>query len=134
YQRKEEFVNRYGFFFDEDVIDIITHWAMEEGISVGTAYEETTKITQKVKVFESGFFDAYGLRITFAEDAMRKIIQECIIKNRNPADLCKSSVQNYQYGLNLIKEKTGQDTFTIHGEALIDSEKYLNTLIQDSYE
>ncbi|MBN2467435.1 MAG: AAA family ATPase, partial [Deltaproteobacteria bacterium] len=29
YQRKEEFVNRYGFFFDEDVIDIITHWAME---------------------------------------------------------------------------------------------------------
>jgi len=44
-----------------------------------------------------------------------------------------SLVKNYEYGLKLIKEKTGKDTFTIHREALEDSEGYLNRLIRKSY-
>jgi len=42
-------------------------------------------------------------------------------------------VQNYEYGLKLIKERTGKDTFTIQREAITGSEGYLNRLIRMSY-
>jgi ATP-dependent protease Clp, ATPase subunit len=42
--RKNEFLTRYGVLLDEEIIELITHWVMEHGISVGAAYQEAIKI------------------------------------------------------------------------------------------
>jgi hypothetical protein len=134
YRRKQEFLAQYGLLLDEDIINLITSWVMEEGISVSAAYEEAVKIRQKVKDFEHSFFDIHGLEITFANDAVNGIIQTVIKENKSPWELCKATLRNYEFGLKLIKEKTGKSKFTIYREALADPEGYLNRLILSSYE
>ncbi len=133
YKRKNEFLNRYGVLLDDEIIDLITYWVMDEGISVSAAYEEAIQIREAVKNFEHQFFETHDLKITFAADALNSIIHKSIKENQNPLDICKEAVKNYEYGLKLIKEKTGKDSFVIHRDALIDSEEYLNRLIRESY-
>lgn len=134
YERKTEFLNQYGVLLDEEIVDLITYWVMEEGISVSAAYEEAIRIRQKVKTFEHHFFETHGLEITFANDALNGIIQKSIRENKSPWDICKNTVKNYELGLKLIKEKTGKNSFTVCREALADPEEYLNRLIKKSYE
>jgi len=132
-KRKNEFLNRYGVLLDDEVIDLITYWVIDEGISVSSAYEEAIGIRQKVKIFEDKFFETHGLKIIFADDALNSIIHQSIKENSDPLEICKNAVKNYEYGLKLIKEKTGNDSFTIHREALKNSEEFLNRLIRKSY-
>jgi len=133
-KRKNEFFNRYGVLLNEEILDIISYWVIDEGISASAAYEKAIKIRQKVESFEQYFFETHGLGITFAEDALNRIIQKSITENKDPWSICKHAVKNYEYGLKLIKEKTGKNSFIIHGEALSNSEEYLNHLIRSSYE
>lgn len=132
--RKKEFLNRYGVLLDEEIIDQITYWVMESGISVSAAYEEAIMIRQKVKNFERNYFETHGLEIIFADDALNAIIQKSIKEGKDPGDICKNSCKNYEYGLKLIKEKTGENSFILHKEALSAPEEYLNDLIRKSYE
>ena len=132
--RKKEFLNRYGVLLDEEIIDLITLWVMEHGISVGAAYQEAIRIQQRVKSFEINFLATYDLEIIFADDALNGIIQKSIKENIDPWDLCQITCKNYEYGLKLVKEKTGTKSFVIHKEALQDPEEYLNSLVRKSYE
>ncbi len=63
--RKKEFLNRYGVLLDEEIIDLITHWVMEHGISVGVAYQEAIRIQQQVKSFEINFLATHAIRNHF---------------------------------------------------------------------
>ena len=132
--RKKEFLTRYGVLLDEEIIDLITHWVMEHGISVGAAYQEAIRIQQRVKSFEINFFATHELEIIFADDALNGIIRISIEENKDPWELCQSTCKNYEYGLKLVKEKTGTKNFVIHKEALQDPEEYLNSLVRKSYE
>ncbi|MBP1709673.1 MAG: family ATPase [Deltaproteobacteria bacterium] len=132
--RKKEFLNRYGVILDEEIIDLITYWVMEHGISVGAAYQEAIRIQQRVKSFEINFLTTHGLEIIFADDALNGIIQKSIKENKDPWEICQSTCKNYEYGLKLVKEKTGTKNFVIHKEALQDPEEYLNSLVRKSYE
>ena len=132
--RKKEFLNRYGVLLDEEIIDLITYWVMEHGISVGAAYQEAIRIQQRVKSFEINFLTTHDLEIIFADDALNGIIQKSIKENKDPWEICQSTCKNYEYGLKLVKEKTGTKSFVIHKEALQDPEEYLNSLVRKSYE
>ena len=132
--RKKEFLNRYEVLLDEEIIDLITTWVTEQGISVGAAYQEAIKIQQRVKSFEKGFFETHGLELIFAEDALNQVIQQAIKEDKDPWEICQNTCKNYEYGLKLIKEKTGTKKFVIHKEALKNPEDYLNSLIRTSYE
>ena len=132
--RKNEFLTRYGVLLDEEIIDLITHWVTEHGISVGAAYQEAIRIRQRVKSFEIYFLAAHELEIIFADDALNGIIQKSIKDNKDPWELCQTACKNYEYGLKLVKEKTGTKSFVIHKEALQDPDEYLNSLVRKSYE
>jgi hypothetical protein len=131
--RKNEFLNRYGVLLDEKIIEVITYWVMEQGISVSAAYQEAINIRQQVKNFERKFTEIHGLEINFAEDLLNGIIEKVIKENKDPWEICQTICKNYEYGLKLIKEKTGVNNFVIHKEALQNPEEYLNSLIRNSY-
>jgi ATP-dependent protease Clp, ATPase subunit len=132
--RKNEFLTRYGVLLDEEIIELITLWVMENGISVGAAYQEAIRIRQRVKSFEINFLVTQEIEIIFADDALNGIIQKSIKEDKDPWEICQTTCKNYEYGLKLVKEKTGTKSFVIHREALQDPEEYLNSLVRKSYE
>jgi len=132
--RKNEFLTRYGVLLDEEIIELITLWVMENGISVGAAYQEAIRIRQRVKSFEINFLVTQEIAIIFADDALNGIIQKSIKEDKDPWEICQTTCKNYEYGLKLVKEKTGTKSFVIHREALQDPEEYLNSLVRKSYE
>jgi len=134
HKRKNEFLKQYGVLLNDNIIDLITYWVVNEGLPVNAVYEEAIKIRRKINFFEAQFLETHDLNITFADDALNAIIQKSIDEDADPLNICNHTVKNYQYGLKLIKEKTGKKSFIIHKEALLDSERYLNLLIEESYE
>ena len=60
---------------------------------------------------------------------------EMALEKEAPIDeLCNAIFENYQQGLKLVKEKTGNDGFMITKEAIRNPEGFLNKLIKESYE
>jgi len=127
--RKEEFVQHYGTFFANEIIDTLVSWVVDEGISLGAAFQEATRLHQSVRTFEQDFEDIYNLSISFAEDALTDILDKSFREGIAPEIICDAAVKNYEYGLKLVQEKTGRTRFTIHRQALSDPEAYLNHLI-----
>ncbi|MBW1943903.1 MAG: hypothetical protein JRJ51_13860, partial [Deltaproteobacteria bacterium] len=39
-----------------------------------------------------------------------------------------------EYGLKLVKDRSGINTFTINGDAVTDMEKYVNDLVRSLYQ
>ncbi len=134
HNRDDEFSARYGDPFAEEIVDTLIAWVMEEGISVSAAFEEAARVRELVRSFEEQFLKKHGVRITFDDDALNDIIDRSFRENVDPETICQSAVNNYEFGLKLIHEKTGKSRFTIHRMALSNSEEYLNQLIRDSYE
>lgn len=133
-QRTEELGARYGITFPSEILTTIVDWVMVESISLNSAYEEAAAIRRKVKAFEDDFFEVHKVRITFADDALRDIMDRAFREDQDAWDICEKAVRNYEYGLKLIYERIGKSEFTIHRMALANSEEYLNKLIRESYE
>ena len=54
-------------------------------------------------------------------------------QNQSILQICEELFRDFQFGLNLIRKNTGQDTFVITAEAVENPDKYLSGLVVASY-
>lgn len=132
-KRKSEFEKRFGSFFPDSRIEILANRMVDKGYDVNTVFEEIIEIQRQIEKFERDFNRRTGLEIEFDEGAVNRLI-ELILNMDSQLNLIFSRLsKDYEYGLELIREKTGQSRFLIPKEAVDDPEGYLNKMILDIY-
>ena len=71
------------------------------------------------------------INVILEEDAIDFIIEQFINKTiNNIDDVYKKMVNDFEFGLNLAREKTGKNRFFLTRDALIDPEKYIGEIIK----
>jgi hypothetical protein len=75
----------------------------------------------------------HGIALEFAPEARERIIVLAGAGAAAVEALCTKLFANYPLGLNLLRERTGRDTFAISAAAIADPEGYLNGLIRENY-
>lgn len=132
-RRKSEFEKRYSCIFPETRIEIVANRMVEKGYDVNTVFEEVVEIQKQLDKFERDFHRKTGLEIEFNEEAVNRVI-ELILNTGNQWNSIFSRLsKDFEYGLELIREKTGQNHFVISKEAVDDPEGYLNRMILEIY-
>jgi ATP-dependent Clp protease ATP-binding subunit ClpX len=96
-------------------------------------YERRQLMREFVRDFERKFEQRHGLRLRFADDTTEEIIERAIRADKSVTDLCKELFKDYQFGLSLIRNNTGQTEFLIPKTALDDPDKFLSDLVVASY-
>ncbi len=130
--REAEFKKRYGMVFREDRINLIVNRMIEKGYDVNTVSEEVVEVQRQTEEFEKDFQSRTGIDLQFSEDAINRITEIILSEGKGTALFSRLS-KDYEYGLELIREKTGKNDFVITGEGVDDPEGYLDRTIREIY-
>ncbi len=132
-RREGEFKKRYGIVFREGRIDLIVNRMIEKGYDVNTVSEEVVEIQQQVEEFERDFQRRTGIDLQFSEEAINRITEIILNEEGKGAALFSRLSKDYEYGFELIRDKTGQREFIVTRETVDDPEGYLNRMIREIY-
>ena len=131
--REAEFKKRYGIVFRERRIDLIVNRIIEKGYDVNTVFEEAVGIQRQVEEFEMDFKRRNGIYLQFSEEAIDRISEMILNEDGKAATIFSRLSKDYEYGLELISDKTGQKEFIITREAVDNPEGYLDRTIREIY-
>jgi ATP-dependent Clp protease ATP-binding subunit ClpX len=131
--REAEFKKRYGVVFLEGRIALIVNRMIEKGYDVNTVFEEVVEIQRLVEDFERDFYRKNGISIQFDNEAIDRITEITLKEDGKGTTILSRLSKDYDYGLELIRDKTGQKEFILTKEAVDDPEAYLNRMIREIY-
>jgi len=131
--RKDEFQKRYGLLFTERKVALIAHRVVEKGYEVNTVFGEVAEVQERVEKFSKDFERKLGVLLRFEEEAIDRITEIALDEEPEETTVFSRLSRDYEYGLGLIRDKTGQNEFVLTKEAVDDPEGYLNRMIREIF-
>ena len=95
--------------------------------------EESVVMRQLVHDFAARFREAHGLAIRFTDDAADFLSTQANAAGAAVRDFCGTRFKDFQFGLKLVAQNTGQQEFTIDRAAAESPEKILSEWVVASY-
>ena len=95
--------------------------------------EEKLAARQLVEEFAQRFDQAHGLKIRFTDQAAGLLIARAREESLPIRDLCAKLFKDYQFGLKLIAQNSGQQAFVIDADAVQAPDKLLSDWVVSSY-
>jgi endopeptidase Clp ATP-binding regulatory subunit ClpX len=132
-RRRPDFERRYGQLMTPRRTDMALDLMLKADSDIEGAYDELLYMYNQVRAYEVVFLERLGLSLQFAEDAVDEILARSISTGRPSSQICKALSQDLEFGLKLVRDKTGRDNFDITREAIENPEGYINRLIKESY-
>jgi len=124
---------RFGLDIHDKRLDLIADLYLTSITSIDTAVEDFSAMYDQVKLEEASLIDKLDVTLAFDENAIDEIIGEAIRSGQEPGPLTFQLAKRLEYGLRLVKDRSGIDTFTISADAIRDMEGYINDLIKRTY-
>ena len=95
--------------------------------------EEHKVLHQLVHEFAQRFKETHGLTLRFTEDAAEALVEAALSSGVGVRDLCATRFKDYQFGLKLIAQNTGQQEFVIDGATAGSPDQTLSDWVVASY-
>lgn len=83
--------------------------------------------------FATRFSSQHGVRFTFDDTAVTKILEKADADGRDVREFCEVAFRDYQFGLALIRRNSGQTDFVISAEAVENPDSVLSRWVIASY-
>jgi endopeptidase Clp ATP-binding regulatory subunit ClpX len=96
-------------------------------------HNRNTVMCEQVRRYEAAFYAEHQLQIQFDDEATALICKRAITDEKSIQELCDDLLESYQHGLNLIKQNTGQFTFTFPKSVVENPDQLLEEWIRESY-
>ncbi|NIA08732.1 MAG: AAA domain-containing protein [Nitrospiraceae bacterium] len=114
-------------------IEFVAHLSLKDDLDPKEASKKVLSWMQQIKSYETSFFKRCGVRISIEEDAIDRLLGDCLENSSKLYIECERLCNILEYGLTLVKEKTAQEAFSIPAEAIENPELYINKLIRQCY-
>ena len=95
--------------------------------------EERIVARQLVDEFARRFQDNHGMKLNFTEAAAELLVNEALEKSLSVRDFCAKRFKDFQFGLKLIEQNSGQKEFVIDTDAVEAPDKVLSSWVVASY-
>jgi hypothetical protein len=100
---------------------------------------DISRIIQKIKAYydeikatELQFLKSHDVNLVMEDSAIDHVINNIFGSKINLKELFKKLSDDFEYGLKLVRDKTGRNRFFITREALLAPEKFIEGLIKDN--
>jgi endopeptidase Clp ATP-binding regulatory subunit ClpX len=97
------------------------------------AQEERLVMRELVREFARRFQEAHGLALEFTEAAADRLVAMALEQAVPVRDLCATRFRDYQFGLRLICQNTGQKEFRVDVDAVESPDAVLSAWVVTSY-
>jgi len=86
-----------------------------------------------LNTFRRQFSEQHGVDLVFEQDAMKALEELGTQRNMSVMKLCSDLFRDFQYGMKLIQNNTGEKVFKLSREAIEAPDAYLSELVVASY-
>jgi endopeptidase Clp ATP-binding regulatory subunit ClpX len=128
---KQLFLKKYNIALTASQINIAAEYYSRHIMDIGAVLKRIKEYYDDIKKIELSFFNMHDINIIFEDDAIAYIVEQFITCPINLEDFCRELSRNFEHGLKLIREKTGNNRFFITRRALIAPEEYISDLIKE---
>lgn len=103
------------------------------GILADPHPEQRAIAEQIVREFAERFEEAHGMKLAFTSDAVAILTSEALESKISVRELCAQRFKDFQFGLRLVSQNSGQRDFIIDAAAAREPDKALSQWVVDSY-
>ena len=122
---------KYNLALTPSRIDMVATFYSRHIMDVGHVIRRVKQLHDEIKKIELYFYKSHDINIVLEEEAIDFIIEQVIDDILTLQELEKKLSEDFEYGLKLIREKTGRNRFFLTRRALTDPEGFLEDLIRD---
>ncbi len=97
------------------------------------AKQERAVMKHVVDEFAQRFQDSFGVMLKFSDEAAERLVTLAIEQNKTVRDLCAEKFKDFQFGLKLVSQNTGQTEFAIDATVVEAPDKALSDWVVASY-
>jgi ATP-dependent Clp protease ATP-binding subunit ClpX len=126
--------NKIGLEIYERRREIIAGLYLKNITDINTAFDDFMDMYNEVRLEEASLNDKVEVNVFFDESAVDEIIDQAVKTDEAAGPLAVKLVKRLEYGLNLVKDRAGIESFTINNEAVTDMENFVNNLIKKYYD
>lgn len=131
--RTETLSKRCGLDIYPERMDLIAELYLINITEIDTAIEDFSAMFDQVKIEEASLMEKLEVTLAFDESAVDEIIGQAIRTGQEPGPLTFQLAKRLEYGLRLVKDRSGIDTFSVSADAVKDMEGFINNLIKSTY-
>lgn len=113
-------------------IDIAAGFFNRNITNIETAVKQIKKYYDEVKKVELYFYNKHNINVVMEDNAIDFIIEEFLNLPDNFENVYQKIVTDFEYGLNLVREKTGKTRFFIARKDLEEPDKYIGDLLKET--
>lgn len=132
-KKRPEFEAQSGLVLYEERLDLIAELARKDISDVDSAFLDFEEMFNEIMMQSETIFSQLEIDTSFSDSAIDEILRISIGEDKEIIDICANLAGELEYGLKLIKDRVGRDAFTLTREAVIDPEKYIDSLIKKYY-
>ena len=93
-----------------------------------------SKLLGELTAFRRKFEEDHGVRIVFETEAIAEIESLAKARNQSGLTVCDELFHDFQFGLKLIQQNTGRNTFHLGADAVRSPDEFLSQLVVSSYQ
>ncbi len=131
--RIHEFKDEKSINIYDERINLIISIYFKYLTDINTSFEIFYEMYGKIKEEELDLPDRMEVKISFDDSAIDELIKRSIETGKDSDDLAFQVAKRLEYGLKLIKERTGISTFILNKNSIVDMDAYINSLIKKYY-
>ncbi len=122
-----------GLEMGERRIELLSALYLKNISDMDSVFEEFKAMYQQIKIEEASLPEKMEVSVSFEDSAIDEIISQAIDKDEEAGALAYQLAKKLEYGLKLVRDRSGIEHFRINGEAIIDMEKFVNDLLKQYY-
>jgi len=114
----------------EDRIKNIAEFCCQHIMDLETSFSKVKQAFGHIQKIEDDFLKTHDIDLSFDDESVNYLIQKQLSDSLGMENFFNWLNKNFEYGLKLIREKTGKKTFLIPKAALIKPDTYLENLVK----
>jgi len=132
-KRDKDFGRTPGLEVNDARRGLISEIYLKKISDVNTAFEEFVVMYQEIKAEEAALAHDMELNVTFDDGATDELLRRSIETGQDAGSLTYQLAKKLEYGLKLVKDRSGVDHFVVTKDAVLDMDKYINDLVKRYY-
>ena len=122
-----------GLEINERRLGLIAELYLKNISDINTAVDDFVDMYNQIKLEEASLVEKLEVEVSFDESAVDEIINQAIRTDQEAGSLALQLAKRLEYGLKLVKDRSGIERFVINDEAVIDMENFVNNLVKKFY-
>ncbi len=128
---RKVFGEKYKLTLTPSRIDIVSEYYCRNISDIGNAIRKVKFLYDEAKKIELLFFNKKDVNLILEDEAIDYIIANVVNTSTDFDIFYRKFVTDFEYGLKLVREKTGRNRFFITKEALENPDQYIGNLLKE---